>query len=156
MRTRLVTEIDRLQELKIRHEFNHAAAYSGELLREGEVSVDNIQTLTADAQRLASDLCEFGATPPVAHCASSGAGYEKERFLSRVWRWAGSGYRKCTGRDTADLYRGSASNRTAIGRSDDAAAGPRRYAAVGRSDDAAIPTSRFDRATISPQHSADR
>ena len=69
MRTRLVTEIDRLQELKIRLEFNHADAYSGELLKEGEVSVDNIQTLTADAQRLASDLCDFGATPPVAHCA---------------------------------------------------------------------------------------
>jgi hypothetical protein len=69
MRTRLVTEIDRLQELKIRLEFNHADAYSGELLKEGEVSVDNIQTLTADAQRLASDLCDFGATLPVTHCA---------------------------------------------------------------------------------------
>ena len=69
MRTRLVTEIDRLQELKIRLEFNHAATHSGELLKEGEVSVDNIQTLTTDAQRLASDLCDFGATLPVTHCA---------------------------------------------------------------------------------------
>ena len=69
MRTRLVMEIDRLQELKIRLQFNHAVAHSGELLKEGEVSVDNIQTLSADAQRLASDLCDFGATLPVAHCA---------------------------------------------------------------------------------------
>ena len=64
IRTRLVTEIDRLQELKIRLEFNHAAVHSGELLKEGEASVDNIQTLIADAQRLASDLCDFGATLP--------------------------------------------------------------------------------------------
>jgi hypothetical protein len=69
MRTRLVTEIDRLQELKIRLQFNHTAAHSGELLTEGELSVDNIQTLSADAQRLASDLCDFGATLPVTHCA---------------------------------------------------------------------------------------
>ena len=66
-RTRLVTEIDRLQELKIRLEFNHAAVHSGELLKEGEISVGNIQTLTADAQRLAGTLCDFGAAP-VAHC----------------------------------------------------------------------------------------
>jgi hypothetical protein len=69
MRTRLVTEIDRLQELKIRLQFNHTAAHSGELLKEGEVSIDNVQTLSADAQRLASDLCDFGATLPVTHCA---------------------------------------------------------------------------------------
>jgi hypothetical protein len=69
MRTRLVTEIDRLQELKIRLQFNHTAAHSGELLKAGEVSIDNIQTLSADAQRLASDLCDFGATLPVTHCA---------------------------------------------------------------------------------------
>jgi hypothetical protein len=69
MRTRLVTEIDRLQELKIRLQFNHTAAHSGELLKEGAVSVDNVRTLSADAQRLASDLCDFGATLLVTHCA---------------------------------------------------------------------------------------
>jgi hypothetical protein len=35
---------------------------------EGKVSVENIQTLTADARRLAGALCDFGATS-VAHCA---------------------------------------------------------------------------------------
>jgi hypothetical protein len=63
----LVTEIDRLQQLKARLEFNPAAAQNGELLNDSEVSIDNIQTLTGDAHRLASDLSDFGATTPVAH-----------------------------------------------------------------------------------------
>lgn len=66
LRIRLVTEIDRLEELKVQLEFNHAAAQNDESLKEGKVSVDNIQTLTADAQRLASDLQNIGGTPPVA------------------------------------------------------------------------------------------
>jgi hypothetical protein len=66
MRIRLVTEIDRLEELKVQLEFNHAAAQNDESLKEGKVSVDNIQSLTADAQRLASDLQNIGGTPPVA------------------------------------------------------------------------------------------
>jgi hypothetical protein len=66
MRIRLVTEIDRLEELKVQLEFNHAAAQNDESLKEGKVSVDNIQTLTADAQRLASDLQNISGTPPVA------------------------------------------------------------------------------------------
>jgi DNA repair exonuclease SbcCD ATPase subunit len=65
MRIRLVTEIDRLEELKVQLEFNHAAAQNDESLKEGKVSVDNIQSLTADAQRLASDLQNFSGTPPV-------------------------------------------------------------------------------------------
>jgi hypothetical protein len=64
IRIRLVTEIDRLQELKARLEFNRAAVQNSELLKEGEVSLDNIQALTADAQHLASDLSDFGATLP--------------------------------------------------------------------------------------------
>src|SRR3984893_11136110 len=66
MRIRLVTEIDRLEELKVQLEFNHAAAQNDESLKEGKVSVDNIQSLTADAQRLASDLENISGTPPVA------------------------------------------------------------------------------------------
>ncbi len=66
IRVRLVTEIDRLQRLKVQLEFNRAAAQNRELLKDGEVSVDNIQALTVDAQRLASDLGDFGATPPEA------------------------------------------------------------------------------------------
>ena len=65
IRIRLVTGIDRLEELKVQIEFNHAAAQNDESLKEGKVSVDNIQSLTADAQRLASDLQNFSGTPPV-------------------------------------------------------------------------------------------
>ena len=38
------TEIDRLEELKVQLEFNPAAAQNDELLKDGKVSVDNIQT----------------------------------------------------------------------------------------------------------------
>ena len=65
IRIRLVTGIDRLEELKVQIELNHAAAQHDELSKEGKVSVDNIQSLTADAQRLASDLQNFSGTPPV-------------------------------------------------------------------------------------------
>jgi hypothetical protein len=66
IRIQLVTEIDRLEELKVQLEFDPAAAQNDESLKEGKVSADNIQTLTADAQRLASDLQNFSGTPPVA------------------------------------------------------------------------------------------
>ena len=65
-RIRLVTEIDRLEELKGELEFNHKAAQSDELLKDGKVSVDNIQALTGAAQRLATDLQNLGGTVPVA------------------------------------------------------------------------------------------
>ena len=65
IRIRLVTGIDRLEELKVQLEFNHAAAQNDESLKEAKDSVDNIQTLTADAQRLASDLQNFSGTPSV-------------------------------------------------------------------------------------------
>ena len=53
-RTRLVTQIDRLEELKIQLEFNRAAVQIGEAVKGGEVSLDNIQAIVADAQRLAA------------------------------------------------------------------------------------------------------
>ena len=65
-RIRLVTEMDRLEELKGELEFNHAAAQSDESLKDGKVSVDNIQALTGAAQRLATDLQNLGGTVPVA------------------------------------------------------------------------------------------
>ena len=65
-RIRLVTEIDRLEELKGELELNHAAAQSDESLKDGKVSVDNIQALTGAAQRLATDLQNLGGTVPVA------------------------------------------------------------------------------------------
>jgi hypothetical protein len=51
IRTRLVTQIDRLKELKIQLEFNRAAAQIGEAVKGGEVSLDIIQAITEDAQR---------------------------------------------------------------------------------------------------------
>ena len=56
IRTRLVTQIDRLEELKIRLEFNRTAAQIGEAVKGGEVSLDNIEAITAEAQRIAADL----------------------------------------------------------------------------------------------------
>jgi hypothetical protein len=56
IRTRLLTQIDRLKEPKIQLEFNRAAAQIGEAVKGGEVSLDNIQAITEDAQRIAADL----------------------------------------------------------------------------------------------------
>ena len=65
IRTRLVTQIDRLEELKIQLEFNRTAAQIGEAVKGGEVSLDNIQAMTADAQRIAADLDGFGRASAV-------------------------------------------------------------------------------------------
>jgi hypothetical protein len=65
-RIHLVTEIDRLEELKGELEFNYAAAQSDESLKDGKVIVDNIQALTDAAQRLAGDLQNLGGTPVAA------------------------------------------------------------------------------------------
>src|SRR4249919_1902263 len=65
IRTRLVTQIDRLEELKIQLEFNRTAAQIGEAVKGGEVSLDDIQAITEDAQRLAADLDGFGRASTV-------------------------------------------------------------------------------------------
>jgi uncharacterized protein involved in outer membrane biogenesis len=59
-RTRLVTQIDRLEELKVQLEFNRAAVQIGEAVKGGEAAVDSIPTIVADALRLAADLDSFG------------------------------------------------------------------------------------------------
>ena len=56
IRTRLVTQIDRLEELKIQLEFNRTAAQIDEAVEDGVVSLDNIQAIIEDAQRIAADL----------------------------------------------------------------------------------------------------
>ena len=94
IRTRLVTQIDRLEELKIQLEFNHAAAQIGEAVKGGEVSLDDIQAITADAQRIAADLNGFGrATAVVTEPAEAAKpvevkkripGNPKERPRSRI------------------------------------------------------------------------
>ena len=65
IRTRLVTQIDRLEELKIQLEFNRTAAQIGEAVKGGEVSLDDIQAVTEDAQRIAADLDGFGRASAV-------------------------------------------------------------------------------------------
>jgi hypothetical protein len=65
IRTRLVTQIDRLKELKIQLEFNRAAAQIGEAVKGGEVSLDDIQAITEDARRIAADLDGFGRASTV-------------------------------------------------------------------------------------------
>ena len=81
IRIRLVTEIDRLQELKVRLEFNPAAAQNREALKEGEVNLDHIKALTADAQQPASDLNNFGGTVPVAATPSDAAKPADARYV---------------------------------------------------------------------------
>jgi len=65
IRTRLVTQIDRLEELKIQLEFNRTAAQIGEAVKGGEVSLDDMQAITEDARRIAADLDGFGRASAV-------------------------------------------------------------------------------------------
>ena len=65
IRTRLDTQIDRLEELKIQLEFNRTAAQIGEAVKGGEVSLDDIQAITEDAQRIAAELDGFGRASAV-------------------------------------------------------------------------------------------
>jgi hypothetical protein len=64
IRTRLVTQIDRLEQLKIQLGIV-TAAQIGEAVKSGEVSLDNIQAITEDAQRIAADLDGFGRASAV-------------------------------------------------------------------------------------------
>jgi hypothetical protein len=94
IRTRLLTQIDRLEELKIQLEFNRTAAQIGEAVKGGEVSLDDIQAITADAQRIAADLDGFGRASAVVIEPAEGAkpvevkkripGNPEERQRSRI------------------------------------------------------------------------
>jgi hypothetical protein len=64
IRTRLVTQIDRLEELKIQLGIV-TAAQIGEAVKGGEVSLDDIQAITEDARRIAADLDGFGRASAV-------------------------------------------------------------------------------------------
>ena len=65
IRTRLVTQIDRLEELKIQLEFNRTAAQIGEAVKGSEVSLDDMQAINEDARRIAADLDGFGRASTV-------------------------------------------------------------------------------------------
>jgi hypothetical protein len=64
-RTRLVTQMDRLEELKLQLEFNRTAAQIGEAVKGGEASLDDMQAIAEDARRIAADLDGFGRAPTV-------------------------------------------------------------------------------------------
>ena len=65
IRTRLVTQIDKLEKLKIQLEFNRTVAQIDEVVKGGEVSLDNMQAITEDAQRIAADLDGFSRASAV-------------------------------------------------------------------------------------------
>jgi hypothetical protein len=61
-RIRLITQIDRLEELRVQLEFNRGAGQIGESVKGGQAILDSIQAITAGAQRVAS--VSFGSTEP--------------------------------------------------------------------------------------------
>jgi hypothetical protein len=61
-RIQLISQIDRLEELKAELEFR-GAGQIGETVMRGQATLSNIQVIAANAQRLASDLNGFGRTP---------------------------------------------------------------------------------------------
>ena len=65
IRTRLVTQIDQLEKLKIQLEFNRTVPQIGDAIKAGEVSLNNIQAMAEDAQRIAADLDGFGRATAV-------------------------------------------------------------------------------------------
>jgi hypothetical protein len=66
IRTRLVTLVDRLEKFTTQLKFNHTAAQIGEAVKDGVVSLENIQAIGEDAQR---NSC--GPRSPLARRAMS-------------------------------------------------------------------------------------
>ena len=64
IRTRLVTQIDRLEELKIQLGIV-TAAQIGDAVKGGEVSLNDIQAIAEDAQRMVADFDGFGRASAV-------------------------------------------------------------------------------------------
>ena len=62
IRIQLTMQIDHLQDQQA---FNDAAAQNGQPLKDAQNSLERLQALAADAQRLAADLDGFGGTPVV-------------------------------------------------------------------------------------------
>ncbi len=61
-RIQLITQIDRLEELKAQLEFR-GAGQIGESIKRGQATLNGIQAIADNAQRLANDLNGFGRTP---------------------------------------------------------------------------------------------
>src|SRR5262249_28027061 len=56
IRTQLLTQIDRLEKLKAQSNFNHTAAQIAEVVKDGMVSLDNLQAIAEETQRVVADL----------------------------------------------------------------------------------------------------
>jgi hypothetical protein len=56
IRTRLLTQIDRLEKLKTQLNFNHTAAQIAEVVKDGMISLDNLQAITDETHRIVADL----------------------------------------------------------------------------------------------------
>ena len=61
-RIQLITQIDRLEELKAQIEFR-GGGQIGELVKRGQETLSGVQVIADNAQRLANDLNGFGRTP---------------------------------------------------------------------------------------------
>ena len=61
-RIQLITQIDRLEELKAQIEFR-GAGQIGESIKRGQATLNSVQVIADNAQRLANDLNGFGRTP---------------------------------------------------------------------------------------------
>ena len=81
LRTRLVSQIDRLEELKIQLGIV-TAAQIGEAVKGGEVSLDEIQAITEDAQRIAADLDVVGRASAVITEPAEAAKPEVKKSIS--------------------------------------------------------------------------
>ena len=68
----LTAEIDRLEKLKVQVEFNHGGGQIGDTVKRAQATLNRIQVIVGDAQRLANDLNGFGRTPAAsAHPAAA-------------------------------------------------------------------------------------
>ena len=61
-RIQLITQIDRLEELKAQIEFR-GGGQIGESIKRGQDTLSGVQVIADNAQRLANDLNGFGRTP---------------------------------------------------------------------------------------------
>jgi hypothetical protein len=70
-RIRLIGEIDRLEKVKVQIEFNRGGGQIGESVKAGQATLNTIQAIAGDTQRLATDLDTFGRTPAASAPSSA-------------------------------------------------------------------------------------
>ena len=62
----LTAEIDRLEKVKVQVEFNHGGGQIGDTVKRAQATLNRIQVIAGDAQRLANELNGFGLMPAAA------------------------------------------------------------------------------------------